>query len=75
MIIGVIGNGFVGKATTQLRCKDIELLAYDINPEACEPKGLKLDDMNQCELIFISVPTPMSKRWIMSFKYNRICFI
>lgn len=61
MIIGVIGNGFVGKATTQLRCKDIELLAYDINPEACEPKGLVLEDMNKCEIIFISVPTPMSK--------------
>ena len=61
MIIGVIGNGFVGKATTQLKCKDIELLAYDINPEACEPVGLTLQDMNKCEVIFISVPTPMSK--------------
>jgi len=61
MIIGVIGNGFVGKATTQLKCKDIQLLAYDINPEACEPTGLTLQDMNQCEVIFISVPTPMSK--------------
>ena len=61
MIIGVIGNGFVGKATTQLKCKDIELLAYDINPEACEPAGLTLQDMNKCEVIFISVPTPMSK--------------
>ena len=61
MIIGVIGNGFVGKATTQLRCNDIELLAYDINPEACEPKGLILNDMNKCEIIFISVPTPMNK--------------
>ena len=61
MKIGVIGNGFVGKATTQLRCNDIELFAYDINPEACEPKGLKIQDMKQCEIIFISVPTPMSK--------------
>ncbi len=61
MIIGVIGNGFVGKATSQLKCKDIELLAYDINPEVCEPPGLTLDDMNKCEVIFISVPTPMSK--------------
>ena len=61
MIIGVIGNGFVGKATTQLKCKDIELLAYDINPEACEPEGLVLEDMNKCEIIFVSVPTPMSK--------------
>jgi len=61
MKIGVIGNGFVGKATTQLKCKDIELLAYDINPDICEPKGLKLQNMIQCELIFISVPTPMNK--------------
>ena len=61
MIIGIIGNGFVGKATAQLKCKDIELLAYDINPEACEPAGLTLQDMNKCEVIFISVPTPMSK--------------
>ena len=61
MIIGVIGNGFVGKATTQLRCKDIELLAYDINPEVREPKNLQLDDMNNCEIIFISVPTPMNE--------------
>ena len=61
MQIGVIGNGFVGKATTQLKCNDIKLLAYDINPDACDPKGLKLEDMNQCEIIFISVPTPMSK--------------
>ena len=61
MIIGVIGNGFVGKATTQLKCKDINLLAYDINPKACEPKGLVLEDMNKCEIIFISVPTPMNK--------------
>jgi UDP-glucuronate decarboxylase len=61
MNIGIIGNGFVGKATTQLKCKDIELLAYDINPEACEPPGLTLQDMNKCEIVFISVPTPMSK--------------
>ena len=61
MIVGIIGNGFVGKATFQLKCKDIDILAYDINPESCVPKGLVLEDMNQCELVFISVPTPMSK--------------
>ena len=61
MKIGIIGNGFVGKASTQLKCKDIEILAYDINPNACEPQGLKLEDLNKCEIIFISVPTPMSK--------------
>lgn len=61
MKIGIIGNGFVGKATKQLKCSDIEILAYDINPEICEPLGLKLTDMNMCDVIFISVPTPMNK--------------
>lgn len=60
MIIGIIGNGFVGKATYQLECSDIEILAYDINPELCKPSGLVLEDMKKCEVIFISVPTPMS---------------
>ena len=61
MKIGIIGNGFVGKATTQLKCIDIDLIAYDTNPEACDPKGTTLNDMNKCEIIFISVPTPMNK--------------
>lgn len=61
MKIGVIGNGFVGKATTQLKCKDIELLAYDINPNNCNPIGTILNDLITCEIIFISVPTPMNK--------------
>ena len=61
MIVGIIGNGFVGKATFQLKCKDIDILAYDINPASCVPQGLVLADMNKCELVFISVPTPMSK--------------
>jgi UDPglucose 6-dehydrogenase len=61
MKIGIIGNGFVGKATNQLKCKDIDILAYDINPEFCSPKGLLLNEMNECEIIFVSVPTPMNK--------------
>ena len=61
MYIGIIGNGFVGKATFQLKCDDIDVLAYDINPYMCVPRGLKLEDMMKCEFIFISVPTPMSK--------------
>lgn len=59
--IGIIGNGFVGKATSQLACKDVEILSYDIRPEQCDPPGLTLEDMKECKAIFISVPTPMSK--------------
>ena len=61
MKIGIIGNGFVGKATKILKCKDIEILAFDINPELCEPKHLELVDMKNCDIIFVSVPTPMNK--------------
>ena len=61
MNIGIIGNGFVGKATYQLKCKDINILSYDINPKLCNPIGLKLVDLLKCEIIFVSVPTPMKK--------------
>jgi len=59
MKIGVIGNGFVGKATSILECEEIDLISYDINPNLCNPLGTKLLDMVECEIIFISVPTPM----------------
>ena len=61
MKIGIIGNGFVGKATRQLECKEIEILSYDINPEYCQPKGITLDNLISCDIIFISVPTPMKE--------------
>jgi len=61
MKIGVIGNGFVGKATSIFECKDIELLTYDINHALCNPIGLTLQDMIDCDIIFVSVPTPMKE--------------
>jgi UDPglucose 6-dehydrogenase len=60
MKIGIIGNGFVGQATYLLKNKAITIVAYDKDPLLCEPLGLKLIDMIDCEIIFISVPTPMS---------------
>lgn len=61
MKIGIIGNGFVGKATKLLECDDIEILMYDIKPELCVPPNLKLIDLIDCDIIFVSVPTPMNK--------------
>lgn len=61
MKIGIIGNGFVGKATTILSNSEVELVVYDIDPKLCSPVGTTINDLKICELIFISVPTPMKK--------------
>jgi UDPglucose 6-dehydrogenase len=59
MKIGIIGSGFVGKATQQLNHSAIELFVYEVRPELCVPHGLKLADFRQCDVIFVCVPTPM----------------
>jgi UDPglucose 6-dehydrogenase len=61
MNIGIIGNGFVGRATRQLESSRIHLYVYDINPELCVPCGLSLEELNVCDIIFVSVPTPMEE--------------
>jgi len=61
MKIGIIGNGFVGKATQLLRCSIVNTIyVYDIVPEKCVPIGLEFTKMTECDLIFISLPTPMT---------------
>ena len=59
MRIGIIGNGFVGKATTILENYNVSLVVYDKIPELCRPLGTTIEDLKSCDLIFISVPTPM----------------
>lgn len=61
MKIGIIGNGFVGKATRLLECIEIKCLTYDINPISCNPLGTTLNDIKQCDVIFVAVPTPMNE--------------
>ena len=58
---GIIGNGFVGKAMKELKCKKNKAIVYDINSELCEPKGTIINDLCKCDIIFICVPTPMNK--------------
>ena len=60
MNIGIIGNGFIGKAFQQLYNKHINIFVYDINPELCVPKDLKIEELCICDLVFISVPTPQN---------------
>ena len=67
MIIGIVGSGFVGKATALLGCKDDYadaednvVLTYDINPEKRSPKDIELDHLVECDFVFVCVPTPMN---------------
>lgn len=57
--IGIVGNGFVGRATRQLESSMAQFMVYDICPEQCIPRGLTFEELSSCDLIFISVPTPM----------------
>lgn len=62
LTFGIIGNGFVGQATKMLKSSETEMLIYDISPEKCEPLGTTIEDLaKKCDIIFISVPTPMDK--------------
>ena len=58
MKIGIVGFGFVGKATNSLTN---DALIYDIDPSLCSPTGLTLQQLSeQSDIIFVSVPTPMN---------------
>ena len=59
--IGIIGGGFVGSATYLLNCKDIKCKIYDLDEKKCVPQGTKLEDLEDCDVIFICVPTPMKR--------------
>lgn len=61
MIVGVIGNGYVGKSTQLLRNDNVRINVYDVNPNLCYPMGIVLEDMNKCQVVFVCVPTPMNK--------------
>jgi len=61
MKIGIIGNGFVGKATRVLECEGIQMMCYDIDPKLCVPEGTTLEKLCESDIIFVSVPTPMNK--------------
>lgn len=59
--LGIIGNGFVGNATSHFNNTSIDILIYDISPDKCEPPGLSLSELCvRSDCIFICLPTPMS---------------
>jgi UDP-N-acetyl-D-mannosaminuronate dehydrogenase len=58
--IGIVGGGFVGQATFLLNCKDIHCIIYDIDPSKCFPQSTTFNDLKDCHIVFICVPTPMN---------------
>lgn len=68
MIIGIIGNGFVGKSTYSIvNNKSNIVYVYDIEPSKCIPQNLNMCELRKCDIIFICVPTPM--------KYSGECYL
>ncbi len=61
MSFAIIGNGFVGQATKILKTNKTKMLIYDIDPNKCDPIGTTIKDLASCDIIFVSVPTPMGK--------------
>lgn len=66
--IGIIGNGYVGGATSKLGKphttwdSETRVFIYDINPELCSHLDLHLADLvESCDFIFVCVPTPMNR--------------
>lgn len=58
MNIGIIGNGFVGRAVHENLKAAHKTAVYDINPELSDCENIS-EVTKQSDCIFVSVPTPM----------------
>ena len=54
--VGIIGNGFVGEAQAFAFSSVADLRIYDISPQR---SSHSLEEVYDCDFIFVSVPTPM----------------
>ena len=60
MKAGIIGNGYVGKATSMIIPSTWETLVYDIDPKKSIPESTPFEALEYCDVIFICVPTPLN---------------
>lgn len=54
--VGIIGNGFVGKATARVFLEHAEVRTYDIEPRLATHT---MEEVIQSDYVFVCVPTPM----------------
>jgi len=58
MRVGVVGYGMVGKSLVSLLQRgSIPSVVYD-EYKSCPPSNATREEINQCDLVFVSVPTP-----------------
>ncbi len=55
--VGIIGNGFVGESISFSFSPIADIYIYDINPLK---RTHSLEEVNNCDFVFICVPTPMN---------------
>ena len=64
--VGVIGNGFVGEAQAFAFSPSSDLRVYDIDPAKCSHTK---EEVDECDYIFVCVPTPMYKDGTQDITY------
>jgi UDP-glucuronate decarboxylase len=60
MKIGIIGYGFVGKATSLFQHPSFQYYIYDLDSSKRNPQNITLKQMEECDILFIALPTPMN---------------
>ena len=61
-LIGIVGNGYVGGATSLLcSSASIDCIIYDKDEDKCSHDNLQISDLTRCDFVFVCVPTPMNK--------------
>lgn len=69
--VGIIGNGFVGESQAFAFSPIAEVRIYDINPLKTTHT---LDEVHQCDFIFVCVPTPMKSTGEQDISYVETVF-
>lgn len=70
--IGIIGNGFVGEAQSFAFSPVADIKVYDTDPLKATAT---LEEVYQCEFVFVAVPTPMHKDGSQDISYIEDVFI
>lgn len=59
--VGIVGGGFVGKATSGFASRGVKVSMYDLQPHLRSPLDVCMEDIYDCHVVFVCVPTPMAK--------------